>query len=91
MLDAVVRERGGPEVAFALLRFLTMGYCLWGVECDVSLAELPRIVRAVSADLARAIIELWDLNLVLLDQRRHTIRLSPHAVEQLIARRAPLS
>jgi hypothetical protein len=91
MGEAEMRERGGPEVAFSLLRVLATGYRLWGTDCDVSLAELPRAVRARQADLALAIAQLCDLNLVRLDRHRHTIQLSPEAVQQLIAARETVS
>jgi hypothetical protein len=75
---------GYQDVAFSLLRALVLGHCLWGQECQVSIAELARSSPGGASVFARAIAHLWDLNLVLLDDRRHTIRLSHHGVQQLI-------
>jgi len=91
MRDGSVRERGGSEVAFSLLRVLTRGYCMWGAESHVSLVELSCILGATSGDLARAIAILWELNLVVLDDRRHTIRLSEEGILQLATARETLS
>jgi len=91
MRDSAVRERGSSEVAFSLLRVLTRGYCMWGAESHVSLAELSCILGATSGDLTRAIAMLWELDLVLLDDRRHTIRLSKQGILQLATARETLS
>jgi hypothetical protein len=84
MQDSAGSEHGGSEVAFSLLRVLTMGYYLWGLQSHVSLAELPPILQVTRAELLQAITSLWDLNLVLLDERLHTVRLSPLAIQQFI-------
>lgn len=91
MRDGAVRERGGSEVAFSLLRVLTRGYCMWGAESHVTLAELSCILGVTTGDLARAIAILWELDLVLLDDRRHTIRLSEEGILQLATARETLS
>ncbi|MBI4515922.1 MAG: hypothetical protein HY699_08930 [Deltaproteobacteria bacterium] len=88
--DDAERQRSGSEVAFSLLRLLAKGYYLWGDECDVSLAELPRTIRTNRSELAQVIAQLWDLNLVALDKRRHTIRLSSDGVGQLVSVRRTL-
>ncbi|HUI26556.1 MAG TPA: hypothetical protein VL403_10775 [Candidatus Kryptonia bacterium] len=84
MRDGARLEQGSSEVAFSLLRVLTMGYYLWGRESDLSLSELPPILDVTRSELAQAITSLWDLNLVLLDERRHTVRLSPQAIRQFL-------
>jgi len=91
MREGAVRERGGSEVAFSLLRALARGYCLWGSESKLNLAELAYMIGATNADLARAIATLWDLDLVTLDHHRHTIQLSDQGILQLAKVRETLS
>jgi hypothetical protein len=90
-----IDDDGGPcsaaAVAFTLLRYLIKGHYLWGGECSVSLAELPCTIRAGRVAVARAVADLWDLDMVSLDSRRHTVRLSPQAVRQFVRRTDPLS
>ncbi|HVN86740.1 MAG TPA: hypothetical protein VMW17_18055 [Candidatus Binatia bacterium] len=84
MRDGAGLDHGGSEIAFSLLRVLTIGYYLWGLESHISLAELPPILDVSRSEVARAITSLWDLNLVQLDERRHTVRLSPRAIQQFL-------
>ncbi len=78
-------------MAFSLLRVLTTGYFLWGLESHLSLAELLPILQVSRTELSHAITSLWDMNLVTLDEHRHTVRLSPLAIQQLVVHDHPVS
>jgi hypothetical protein len=85
MGDGLVhRQQAGGSVAFSLLRMLAIGYCLWGSESGIGLTELLPILRVSKTELARAIVALWDLDLITLDGFRHSVHLSRHAIQQLM-------
>lgn len=84
MRNGLETIRTGSEVAFSLLRVLTVGYYLWGVESHLSLAELPPLLHVSGSETAEAVASLWNLNLIQLDADRHTVRLSPQAINKIL-------
>jgi hypothetical protein len=89
MISQAHRQRSVSELVFVLLRTLSVGYRIWGIESGLQLAGLADLLRVTDARLIGVVAYLSEEGLVALDEGSRTVRLTPRGAGNLLA--APCS
>ena len=85
MISHVYRQRSVSELVFVLLKTLSVGYQIWGIESSLQLAGLGDLLRVSDARLIGVVAYLTEEGLVVLDEGSRTVRLTPRGAGSLRA------
>jgi hypothetical protein len=83
MVSHVRRQRSVSELVFVLLKTLSVGSQIWGVESGLQLAGLAELLRVSDARLIGAVAYLCEEGLVAIDEGRRTVQLTRHGARSL--------
>jgi len=84
MVPQARRQRSVSELVFVLLKTLSVGYQLWGVDNRLQLAGLADHLRVSDARLIGVVAYLSEEGIVVIDEASHTVRLTPHGAGNLL-------
>ena len=85
MISQARRQRSVNELVFVLLKTLSVGYQLWGIESGLQLAGLADFLHASDARLIGVVAYLTEEGLVTLDEGSGTVRLTSRGAGNLLA------
>ncbi len=85
MVSQACRQRSVSELVFVLLKMLSIGYEIWGVESGLQLAGLADLLRVSDARLIGVVAYLTEEGLVVVDDGTRTVRLTPRGAGNLLS------